>query len=193
MIMKNKRLRKKIKGEILNHNYQTAIKIALNQTKNQEIKNKLNEQINKLENIQKKLKNKEIDNESFYYGINEIVMETLNAVDTITGEPDDDWDFIDELTSSLKYNLVNQDNSEIYNSQVEIAQVKDGGEVVFENEFDENDKDNSFDTIKKLYQQLDYYEKKENETDDAAKKEEIRNIINAIKIRISQVTSSTAE
>lgn len=193
MTMKNKKLREEIKKEFLNHNYKSAIELTLEQTSDQETKKKINKQINKLENIQKSLKNKEIDNESFYYGINEIVMEVLNTVDTITGEPDDDWDFIDELTSSLKYNLVDQDESEIYNSQVEMAKVQDDGKVVFEYELNEKDKDNSFDTLKKLYQQLNYYEKKESETDDAAKKDEIRNIIDAIKTRISQVSSSTME
>lgn len=193
MTMKNKKLREEIKKEFLNHNYKSAIELTLEKTSDQEIKKKINKQINKLENIQKSLKNKEIDNESFYYGINEIVMEVLNTVDTITGEPDDDWDFIDELTSSLKYNLVDQDESEIYNSQVEMAKVQDDGKVVFEYELNEKDKDNSFDTLKKLYQQLNYYEKKESETDDAAKKDEIRNIIDAIKTRISQVSSSTME
>jgi len=193
MKMKGKQLRDTIKEEFLNHNFKNAIKEALKHASDKDIKNNLHQQLNEIDAIKERLKKREISNEDYYYGMNKIVMETLSAIDNIVGDTDEDWDFIDELTSSLKYNLVDQDESDIYNSQVEIVKTKEDGKVVFEFEMDKKEKGENFELLKKLYQELNYYERKEEETENTEEKEKIHNIIDAIKNRISQVNASTME
>ena len=191
--MKNKKqIREQIKKELLQHNYKKAINTALQNTDNQNIKTSLQNVLNKYEISVKELKNKQIDAQSFYYKMNEIVRDTLNNVDEIVGEPDDDWDFIDQLTSSLKFNLIESDDAQTSGEAAFAVRKKDGS-VVFNFEVEDNEKDENFKTLEKLYKQLNYYEKKEQEEANPVEKEKLQDIIKAINIRISQLNSSPNE
>ena len=191
--MQNKKqIREKVKQELLRHNYKQAINTAIQYADNQKIRNNLQNILNKYEISVEELKNKQIDAQAFYYKMNEIVRDTLNNVDEIVGEPDEDWDFIDQLTSSLKFNLIDPDDAHNDGNAVFAVRKKDGS-VVFNFEIDETEKDENFKTLEKLYKQLNYYEKKEQEATDPIEKEKLQDIIKAINLRISQLNSSPNE
>ncbi len=191
--MQNKKqIREKVKQELLRHNYKQAINIAIQYADNQKIRGNLQNILNKYEISVEELKNKQIDAQAFYYKMNEIVRDTLNNVDEIVGEPDEDWDFIDQLTSSLKFNLIDPDDAHSDGNAVFAVRKKDGS-VVFNFEIDETEKDENFKTLEKLYKQLNYYEKKEQEATDPIEKEKLQDIIKAINLRISQLNTSPNE
>ncbi len=183
------KLRTEIKSRLKTRKYREALEMALRNTEDQNIKDKLNKNLNYYSSLVEQLNEKKIDNSDFYYGINKIVAETLDAVDEIIGEPDDDWDFVDELTSSLKFNLVAQDDEQNYTKQHVVMTKVDNGKVSFEYEPDLNDgseQNRSRLRIRKLYEQLNYYEQKLQETEDTKEQAKLSSIIKAININISE-------
>lgn len=182
-------LRAEVKLKLRARKYKDALNIVLQNAQDSQLKNKISENIDYLSKLQSELTDKKIDTNAFYYGINKIVSDTLDAVDEIIGEPDEDWDFIDELTSSLKFNLVDQSEKEQFNQQNVVMTKVEDGQVSFEyqpNLDDSSENNQSRIRIRKLYEQLNYYEEKLQTTDDMKEKAKLHSIIKAININISE-------
>ena len=181
--------RDKVKSKLKTRKYKEAIEIIKENTSVKSIHDNLNENLDYLSELEEKLKEKEIDTNDFYYGINKIVSKILDTVDKIVGEPDEDWDFVDELTSSLKFNLVDQSENEEFNQQNVVMTKVDNGQVSFEYEANLNDDSQTNKSrirIRKLYEQLNYYEEKLELNDDNKEKAKIHSIIKAINLNISE-------
>lgn len=182
-------LRAEVKLKLRARKYKDALSITLQNAQNSQLKNKLSENIDYLSNLQSELTDKKIDTNAFYYGINKIVSDTLDAVDEIIGEPDEDWDFIDELTSSLKFNLVDQSEKEQFNQQNVVMTKVEDGQVSFEYQSNLNDSSENNQSrirVRKLYEQLNYYEEKLQSTEDTKEKAKLHSIIKAINLNISE-------
>jgi len=181
--------RDKVKSKLKARKYKEAIEIIKENTNVQSIHDNLNENLNYLSELKEQLKEKEIDTNDFYYGINKIVSQILDTVDKIIGEPDEDWDFVDELTSALKFNLVDQSENEEFNQQNVVMTKVENGQVSFEYEAnleDDSKRNKSRIRIRKLYEQLNYYEEKLESKDDKKEKAKIHSIIKAINLNISE-------
>ena len=182
-------LRTEIKSRLKTRKYKEALEMALRNTDNEDIKDKLTKNLSYYSSLVEDLNEKKIDSNDFYYGINKIVADTLDAIDEIIGEPDNDWDFVDELTSSLKFNLVDREDEKKYTKQNVVMTKVDNGKVSFEYEADLNDpseENSSRRRIRKLYEQLNYYEEKLQQTQDTKEKAKLHSIIKAININISE-------
>jgi hypothetical protein len=182
---KKKQIREKIKEKLKKLEYKEAINTALKYCDNENDKIRLQKNLDKLNNIYDQLKNKQISNEKFYYSINNIVSDFLEIVDDIVGEPDDNWEFFDELSSSLKFNLVNQADED-YSSQDVVFAFNLDGKIVFDYENEKIANDPKIVKLKKLYQQLSYYEEQMKQSNNEDEKAKFRSIIKAIEQRISE-------
>ncbi|MEA3450737.1 MAG: hypothetical protein U9Q83_02405 [Bacteroidota bacterium] len=182
-------LRNKVKSKLKARKYKDTIELIKENTNVQSIHDNLDENLKYLSELQENLKEKVIDTNDYYYGINNIVSQILDTVDKIIGEPDEDWDFVDELTSSLKFNLVDQTENEEFNHQNVVMTKVENGQVSFEYEAnleDDSKRNKSRIRIRKLYEQLNYYEEKLDLKEDNKEKAKIHSIIKAINLNISE-------
>ncbi len=182
----NLNIRKQVKEHLKKREYKKALNfLEDNCSENDKVYNKLKNTIAKYNNIEKEFREENIDSTSYYYKMNQIVMETLDITDEIAGEPsEEDWDFIDELVSSLKFNLVKKENEK----QDQLLEKTDkDAESSRKIKIRSEDKEKNIKSkILKLAEQLNKYEEKELNVDNHHKKAKYRDIIDAINNQISE-------
>lgn len=105
-------IRQEIKKHLKQREYVKAINFLQNNCNKEETKHKLNSVLKNYQHIEKEMNQSSIDSTAYYYKINQVVMDTLDLTDEIVGSTDEDWDFIDDLVSSLKFNLIDIEQKE---------------------------------------------------------------------------------
>jgi hypothetical protein len=180
---KNKIVRQIVKEKLKNREYQQALNFLSKVSDNQQVKDDIAKIINDIKTIKNQLEKKEINADKYYYAINKSVINTLDILDKVTGSSEEDLEFWDELSSSLKFNLV--DSDEILNSK----RPKSGIHKIkaqldpMQNKFTPKQAKKR---IEKLYQQLSIYEQKEQKENNPEQKAKINEIIQAIYYEIEQ-------
>ncbi len=179
-------IRQQIKEHLRKREYNEALNFLDDNCQRPETKAKLSNIKQKFQNIENEMNKSSIDNTAYYYEINQVVMDTLDITDEIVGAQDEDWDFIDELVSSLKFNLVAQDK-EIKDSPSFFEKKSTASE--FEATSQGNTTAETSEIMSKivlLTKQLNKYEEKELNTTDSEEKAKLRNIIDALNSQISE-------
>ena len=179
----NQNIRQTVKHFLKNRNYKEAIEYLDRYTNNETVKYKISIKLSEYAVLEQKFVENQIDNKSFFYGINKVVLDVLDITDEITGELDNDWDFIDELNSTLKFNLVDNPKKE----EIRQSITKEGKDVLnkqlSETEIIEEEK-RLKDTIRVLISQLHKYEEMELSTEIPSEKKKYHEIIEGINSQI---------
>ena len=178
----NRNIRQTVKHFLKNRDYKKAIKYLDEYTDNEIVKTKISKKLEQYSILEQKFDKNQIDNKSFFYGINKVVLDVLDITDEITGELEDDWDFIDELNSTLKFNLV--DNPEKLKQQEITPNIQDAiEEKMSETEIIEEEKKLK-DTIRQLIAQLHKYEEMELSAKTPEEKKKYHEIIEGINSQV---------
>lgn len=180
----NLNIRKQVKEHLKKREYKKALNfLEDNCSENNKAYNKLKNIIAEYNNIERQFSKENIDSTSYYYKMNQIVMDTLDITDEIAGEPsEEDWDFIDELVSSLKFNLVKKENQK----QDQLLKKADKDAESSHKIRSEDKEKNIKSKILKLAEQLNKYEELELNVDNHHQKAKYRDIIDAINNQISE-------
>lgn len=189
-MIKHQDIRKVVKLHLKNRDYVKAIESLEPFAADTQLKKKIHNNLSAYQNLEKELNSSNIDNTSFFYGINKMVLDILDITDEITGNTDNDWDFIDELNSTLKFNLVDSPNSSfiVQEEKHTINDIESSNTQKIESQDNElkRKKEEKIikDNIRKLITQLHKYEEIELTTPDAEEKKKYRSIIEAINSQI---------
>ncbi len=176
-------IRKKIKEHLKNREYGEALNFLQNNCNKKETKDKLNNILQNYRQLEQKSSQSSIDATSYYYSINQVVMDTLDVADEIVGEQDEDWDFIDDLVSSLKFNLLEPDQTNSNATFIEKQSTKDN--ITMQEQTENSTKNIPInEKITQLEKQLSKYEKLENNAKTSEEKTKYRDIIEAINSQI---------
>ncbi len=117
----NQNIRNTVKVLLRNRDYKKAIEYLSNYAENDKVKHKISNNLSEYNNLESRFNTSQIDNQSYFYAVNKFVVNILEITDEIVGVKDDDWDFIDEMSSNLKFNLVEESQQ----MQTEINQMID--------------------------------------------------------------------
>ena len=176
-------IRKRIKEHLKNREYGEALNFLQNNCNKKETKDKLNNILRNYKQLEQKSNQSSIDATSYYYSINQVVMDTLDVTDEIIGEQDEDWDFIDDLVSSLKFNLLEPDQTNSNVSFVKNQSTEDC--ITTQKQTESSAKEVSVnEKIVQLEKQLSKYEKLESSAKTDEEKTKYRDIIEAINSQI---------
>ena len=183
LMTENRNIRKTVKNHLKNRDYKKAIEYLDSYTNSESVRTKISIKLSEYTVLEQKFDKNLIDNKSFFYGINKVVLDVLDITDEITGEPEDDWDFIDELNSTLKFNLI--ENPQKNNMQHRITD--ESADVIEKNlteaEIIEQEKELK-DIIRKLIGQLHKYEELELSSKNDEEKKKYHDIIEGINSQI---------
>ncbi|MBN2663344.1 MAG: hypothetical protein JXR68_06815 [Bacteroidales bacterium] len=175
-------IRQQIKEHLKNREYGEALNFLQNNCNKEETQQKVNSLMSNYKSIEQEMNRSSIDTTAYYYRINQVVMDTLDIADEIIGEPDEDWDFIDDLVSSLKFNLVDQTDDEKGSS--EIIAFEDDNASHVQNKQSQLYQVDVNERINSLGKQLSKYEKLEQQALKSEEKAKYRDIIEAINSQI---------
>ncbi len=178
-------IRKTVKQKLKNRKYEEALRFLMKLADNKDIIAELGQKLKLYERIKKQKDEDKISSEEFYYAINRIVVDVLGLLDKITGTSDDDLNFLDELSSSLKFNLIDPNESNFIERKKFLAQnqVKNQSDPLLEAPFKQKGRG---ERLEKLYQQLSFYEQKEQKEKNPDRKAKINDIIQAIYYEIDK-------
>lgn len=175
-------IRKQIKEHLKNREYSEALNFLQNNCNKEETQQKVNSLMSNYKSIEQEMNTSSIDTTAYYYRINQVVMDTLDIADEIIGEPDEDWDFIDDLVSSLKFNLVDQ--TDIEEASSEVSFFEDDNASHMQNRVPQQTQVDVNERISSLSKQLSKYEKLEQQAEKSEEKAKYRDIIEAINSQI---------
>jgi len=176
-------IRKEIKEHLKKREYTKALNFLHNSCNKIETQEKVISVLKNYEFIEQEMTKNSIDSTAYYYKINQVVLDTLDITDEIIGEPDDDWDFIDDLVSSLKFNLIDQSDFEEATSDKKIIKDENGSSVEY-SQSNESSEAKINEKINLLGKQLSKYEKLQREAKGAEEKVKYRGIVDAINSQI---------
>ena len=165
----DKNIRFVVKQYLRNRDYKKAFEYLDSYSSDEKISSKILSNKSKYFSLQKEFQGKKIDNRKYFYGVSKVVMEMLDIVDEIEGKSDDDWDFIDELNSSLKFNLLEE---QIDPSNQQNVEQNDYSNKAFSDEEIKKEELKLKEIIRDLISQLHKYEELEllSEADEQKKK-----------------------
>jgi len=166
-------LNDKIKDLLKNGKITDALDYLNNFAQNEQLKEKVNHNIVKVNNIESDLFENRIDFTEYTQRFSKVILSILDITDSITGDYDIDIDFIDEIKSSLKFKSKNIENVTIQNQQ----------SVALNNQQPTNIESLKL-NILKLTEQLHKYEDAEKLTQDPREIIKYRDISEALKNQI---------
>ncbi|MBN2891658.1 MAG: hypothetical protein JXL97_07315 [Bacteroidales bacterium] len=189
----NQNIRQNVKLYLKNRDYKKAIEYLDTHAETENVKNKISTNLSEYKTLEQKLNKSQIDNKSFFYGVNKVVMDILDIIDEITGEPENDWDFIDELNSTLKFNLVDAPENGMKQQQ-DLHENSNNFDKIHLKKEDIKDQEISLkDTIRKLINQLHKYEEMEISATDAEERKRYHDIIDGINSQILSYSKKLKE
>lgn len=190
---KDQNIRHNVKLYLRNRDYKKAIEYLDTCADSDKVKSKISNNMTEYKSLEKQFNKSQIDNRSFFYGVNKVVMDILDIIDEITGEPENDWDFIDELNSTLKFNLVDAPENGM-KQQEQMQDTADTLDISQMSQFELKEQEIKLkDIIRKLINQLHKYEEMELSATDEEEKKRFHAIIEGINSQILSYSKKLKE